>query len=338
MAAWRGLGEGEGELAAGGVVGDGCVRHGEHGDAILVGVGDVTDVDLGRAEGDDVAGRGAVLPGEVAEGLNEGSREVVLAGEGGSLDRDRTAGAAIRDQDFLGSTDELAVDRGVAQVQGNGLQSGGVGEQLEAAGAAVLEDDRGLLSVGGGSGGGVSDDGVVDAGEGEVNRGDLTHGAVQRPGATSTGDFVQDAIHCVVDGDAAGGAAAVRFVGDARRGHNRFGHGAGLEGGAESRRGAEGTAAAGELNAEGALHSGVGEQLLRCTEVRAHQVAAHHVALLGDDVEVADQHGVAPGGGGIGAVSRLKLDEDETFAEKLGHLPYLLGVGERAAKLRARSR
>ena len=53
--------------------------------------------------------------------------------------------AAISDQHLFEPPTKLAVHDGVAKVEGEALQSTGIRQQLEAAGVAVLEDQRIIL-------------------------------------------------------------------------------------------------------------------------------------------------------------------------------------------------
>ena len=293
--------------------GDRGVGNGQHGDAVLVAVAHVTDVDLRGGEVNDVAGGLAVLEEQVTQaGVGEGGREVVLRGHGHGFQGDRARGAAVGDQSLLGAVDQLPVDQGVADVEGYRLEATGIGQQLEAIGVAVLEDDRrGLVGVGGGGSCGIGR-GVVDAGEGEIDGGDFTDRAVESEGAAGTGHFVQHTIDVVVDGDA-GEAGAHRCVGDADASSHGLAKAACLECFAVSRGGGNG-AGTGELNAEGTFNASVGEQLLGCTEVGANEIAAHHIALQRSDVEVTHEHGVGPIRNRIGAVGGFGLNQDETLA------------------------
>jgi len=293
-------------------------------DAVLIAVADVADVDLGGDEIEDVACRLAVLEEQVAEGsVGKGGGEVVLRCHRHGLDGHAAGGSAVSEQDFLSTADKFAVDEGVANVEADGLQTPGVGEELEVGGVAVLEDDGdGLLGVGD-RGESCVGGGVVDAGEAEVNCGDLAHGAVDGEGAAGARHLVQNAVDVVVDGAAAEGGADGR-VGDAGGGNDSLAQAAGEKGLAVAGSGAGG-AGAGELDAEGAFNAGVGQQLLGSTQVGTDQFATDTVTLQRSDAQIPHQNGVGAGWSRIRSVGRFRFQQNQTLASKKGHWRVPLG-------------
>ena len=90
---------------------------------------------------------------------------------------------------------------GVAQVKREALQSACVRQQLEAAGVAVLEDQR-IILIGIGRRQHCSVVRcVVNASEGEIQGWNLTDICSQRHTAPATSHLVTDTINVVVDGD-----------------------------------------------------------------------------------------------------------------------------------------
>lgn len=303
-----GSGEREGYFVVAGGGRDGDVGDVEHLDAVLVAVGGVGDVTLAGGERDAVAGGGAVQEGEVAGRLGLGDVEVVLGGQGGSLDHDRASGLAVGDQDFLGAADEFAVDGAVGDVEAHRLEATGVGEELEGRGVALLEDQgAGLGAVGDSGGGGVCGC-VVDAGHREVDCGDLAHGRVQGEGATAAGGLVQHTVVVEVDGRAGEGGAD-RGVGDAGGSDDGFAHAARLENRAVAGSRTSG-AGAGHFDLKGDAHAAVGEQLRAIAEVRADEIAADEIGLDRGDVKVAHQQRVGACRRAVGTVSRFLFHED----------------------------
>jgi len=124
---------------------------------------------------------------------------------------------------------------------------------------------------------------------------------------------VTQTIDVVVDGDA-GEAGADRGVGDTGVSNDRLAKAAGLKSLAVSR-GRTSGAGARQLDAEGAFNAGVGQQLLRGTEVRTDNVAVNNVTLLGSDVQIANQYGVGAGRSRIRSVRPLRLDQDQAFPQ-----------------------
>lgn len=229
--------------------------------AVLIAVGHVANIDPGGGEIDDVASGLTVLEQQVAQAaIAQGSGEVVLGGHGDGLENHGASGGAIGQKHLFGAADELAVHQGVAHVERYRLQTTGVGEQLEAGGVAVLEHDRGgLVGIGHGREGSVGRR-VVNASEREIDRWNLTNSAVNGESSASTSNLMQNTINVVIDGCAAKGRAH-RGVGDACGGDDRFAQAASLQGLAVARSG-PGSTRAGQFNAEGALHPGVGQELL----------------------------------------------------------------------------
>ena len=87
----------------------------EHCDAVLVAVGNIADVNTGGSEVHDVAGGAAVGEVQVAQaGVSQGSSEVVLRGDAHGFDGGRASASAVGQENFLGATDEFAVDQVVA--------------------------------------------------------------------------------------------------------------------------------------------------------------------------------------------------------------------------------
>mgnify|MGYP006275301289 CR=1 FL=1 len=310
----RGLGEGEGQLVVACGCGDGDVGDVEHLDAVLVAVGGVAHVALGRSEGDAVAGGGAVEEGEVAGGLGLGDVEEVLGGEGRGLDHHGAGGFAVGDEHFLSAAHQLAVDGAVGCVEGYGLEATRVSEELERRGVALLEDEgAGLVAVGD-SGGGSVGGGVVNARHGEVEGRDLADGGIHGERATAAGGFVEDAVVVEVDGGA-GERGTDEGVGDARSCDDGFAHAARLQDAAEARSGASG-AGAGQLDLEGDADAAVGEQAGAVAEVGANQVAANQIGFDRGDVEVTDVQRVGAGRRAVSAVGGLLLDQDQPLAGK----------------------
>ena len=302
-------------VAGGG--GDGEVGDVEHLNAVLVAVGRVAHVALGGSEGDTVAGGGAVEEGEVAGGFGLGNVEEVLGGQGDCFDDHRSSGLAVGDQDFLCAADEFAVDSAVGDVEGDGLEAAGVGEELEGGSVALLEDQgAGLVAVGDGGGGGVGR-GVVDAHHREVESWNLAHGGVQGEGATAAGGFVQHTIAVEVD---RGGAerAAYGCVSDAGRSDHGLAEAAGLEDAAKAG-GRTSGAGAGQFHLERDAYAAVGQQRGAVAKVRTDEVAADEIGLDRGDVEVTHQQRIGAGWAAVGAVSDFLLYEDQPLASKESH-------------------
>jgi len=286
----------------------------EHCDTVLIAVGHVADVDAGRSEVHDVAGGAAVGEVQVAQAaVSESRGKVVLRGDAHGFDGGRPSAGAVGKENFLGATDELAVDQVVAQIEAEGLERTSEGEQLEAAGVAVLEDQRGsLVRVGsGGQSAVVRSD--VHTSEGEVDRGNFAHGAVDAESAATAGHLVAQTINVVVDGDA-GEACADRGVGNAGVGDDRLRQAASLESFAVLRSGA-GSARACKLNAEAALNASVGEKLLRCAQVGTNNVAVYDVTLLRSDIQISYENGVGSRRSRVGPVARFRLDQNQAFPQ-----------------------
>lgn len=304
----RSLGEREAYLVITGGGGNGEVGDVQHLHTVLIAVGGVADVALSGGEGDTVTGGGAVQEGQVAGRLGLGKVEVVLGGQGGSFDHDRTGRLTVSDDDFLGAADQFAVDGADGNVEGDGLEAASVGEELERRGVALLEDQgAGLGAVGDGRGGGVGGS-VVHAGHREVDGGDLAHSSVQREGATAASGFVQHAVVVEVD-RGAGEGSADWGVGDAGGSDDRLAHAARLENATEARSGPSG-ARAGEFHLERDAYAAIGEQLGAVAEVRTDQVSANEIGFDGGDVKVAHQQRVGACRRAIGAVGALLLYED----------------------------
>ncbi len=196
------------DLVVAGGGGHSGVGQGEHVDAVLVGVAGRSDVHAVGNQRDDVTSGRSMDEGKIAESVvGERGGEVVLLCDGGCFDRCGAGHRAIGEQHFLGAADEFAVDDAVADVHGNRLKAAGVGEEVEAAAVACLEDERGgLVGVGYGRRGGVGG-GVVDARHREVEGRDLADSGVQRERAASAGELVENPVDVVVEGYRAESAA-----------------------------------------------------------------------------------------------------------------------------------
>ena len=286
----------------------------EHRNAVLVAVGNVADVNAGGSEVDDVAGGATVGEVQVAQaGVSQSSSEVVLRGDADGFEGGRASGSAVGQQNFLGATDELAVDKVVAKVEAEGLERTSEGEQLEAAGVAVLEDQRGCLVRVSSGGQSAVVRGDVNTGESEIDGGDFAHSAVDAEGAPAAGHLVAQAINVVVDGDA-GEAGADRCVGDAGVSNDGLGQTASLKSFAVLGSSTSG-AGTSQLDAEAALNAGVSEELLRCAQVRTNNVAVYNVTLLRSDVQIPYQNGVGSVGRWVGPVARFRLDQNQAFPQ-----------------------
>ena len=198
------------------------IGDGQHRNTVLIAVADVADVHAGRREINDVAGNRAMGEVQITQaGIGQSSSEVILRCDADCFQGGRASSGAVGEQHLFSATNQLAVDEGVAQVKAEGLERTSVGKQLEAAGVAVLEDQRGgLVRVGRGRQSAVIRS-VVHAGKAEIDGRNFSHRSVNGTGAASTGHLVTQTINVVVDGDAVE-ACADRRVGDAGGGNNRL--------------------------------------------------------------------------------------------------------------------
>ncbi len=199
-------------------------------DAILIAIAHIADVDSGRDEIDDVASSLTMLEQQVAQcSIGQGSSEVVLGCHGHSFQGHTASAGTISQQYLLGATNQLAINKRVAHIKGYGLQAAGIGQQLEASGVAVFEDDRsGLIAVRDRRQSRIGRR-VIDASEGEIDCRDFANSAVDGERTASASHLMQNTINVVIDG-AATEACANRCVSDAGASNNGFAHAASKQG------------------------------------------------------------------------------------------------------------
>lgn len=326
------VGDGRGldhDSASGGAVGDqhllGAVDQlaVDGGDAEVHGNGLEAPAVAQQREGTAVAGLEDLRGGLVRVGDGRGGgvgRSVVDARhrevDGGDLANLRVqAEGAPAPSQLVQHTVDVVVDGGRAE----GRADGGVDDvSVDAVDAGVAVGDGAAKGADGGHLGGA--DVAGDQGDGA--------------GARAGGDAKDLTLVEVV------GAAGTGRKGDAvaRSCGGRAGNGGGDDGrcqatglqhGVETGCGAGG-AGAGQLDAEGALHAGVGQQLLGGAEVGADEIAANHVTLHRSDFQVAHQDGVSTTGGAVRAVGGLGLRQNQALACKKGHRESpLSGEGQR---------
>ena len=255
-----------------------------------------------------LVGVGGVGGGGIGWGVVDASHGELEGRDGAdfAVEDDRSTGAG----DLVQQTVYVVVDGDAGEAGADGCV-GDVGADAVAAGGAGHEG--GADGANGGNLGGahvVGDHADVTVAGAAGDRDDLADvSVVGGAGACGEGDGV--------------GRTSLSAAGD---GASHLGpvHAASLKGGSEAG-GRSSGAGTGEFDGELALDAAVGQQLLGGAEVRANEVAAYDVTLDGRDGEVTDQDGISSGGGNVGAVGGLSLDEDETFAEQEGHEDYLSG-------------
>ena len=242
-----------------------------------------------------------MLERQVAQRLiGQRSGKVVLLRHRDSFHHHRAVRGTIGQEHLFSATNQFAIHQRVTDVEGHRLQAARVGQQCKRISVAFLEHQRGgLVGVGHTRQCRIVRS-VVDAGEGEVDRRDLTHVRVDGESATATGDLVTHTINVVMDGHRAE-AAGDRCVGDARGRSNSLAQAASQQSLAVLRSSAS-SARASQLDAEGAFNTSVSEELLRCTQVRANQIAADDITLQRSDIQIPHQNRVRSVGSRIRSV------------------------------------